>query len=85
MVGVVAAALAAIAPPVADARAQQVDTALRVSGAVTISWHGDRARGCERAGLCAYRGSLSLRPMPSGVLAFRLSQGAFSTATASWT
>jgi hypothetical protein len=73
MVGAVA--VAAIAPGVAGARARSLDTELRVSGAVTIAWHGDRARGCEQAGLCGYRGSLSVRPMPSGALAVSASHG----------
>jgi hypothetical protein len=73
MVGAVA--LAAIAPGAAGARARPLDTALRVSGAVTITWHGDPARGCEQAGLCGYRGSLSVRPMPSGELTVSASHG----------
>jgi hypothetical protein len=71
MVGAVA--LAGIAPAIADARVRQLDTVLRVTGAVTITWHGDRARGCERAGLCGYRGSLSVRPTPAGELVLSLS------------
>ncbi|TML83559.1 MAG: hypothetical protein E6G07_01225 [Actinobacteria bacterium] len=29
------------------------------SGAITVAWHGDRAAGCEGAGMCGYSGSIS--------------------------
>jgi hypothetical protein len=55
-----AAALFAAAP--AHAREVDVSGQLYASGSVTVSWHGDPARGCEAAGLCAYSGSVALRP-----------------------
>src|SRR3989442_11360057 len=29
------------------------------SGSITVAWHGDRAAGCETAGMCGYSGSIS--------------------------
>src|SRR2546423_10835381 len=37
----------------------RVDT--EVSGALTVSWHGDPARGCADAGVCDVAGSVTLR------------------------
>src|SRR6476661_8700899 len=57
----VAAVLATAAPAVARAETLYSGT-LDASGAITASWHGDPARGCAAAGLCAYRGSVTARP-----------------------
>ena len=56
-----AAALLAIASP-AHARELEVAGGLAPSGGITISWHGDPARGCAAAGLCGYSGSVLVRP-----------------------
>lgn len=54
---VIAAALAAApAAPAAD-RSTSID--LRTKGSIRVVWHGDRARGCAAAGLCAYSGVTS--------------------------
>src|SRR4051794_1815341 len=58
MVG--AAALFAVAP--AHAREVELSGDLFGSGGITISWHGDPARGCAAAGLCGYSGSVNVRP-----------------------
>jgi hypothetical protein len=55
-----AALLAAAAP--ADARDRELGGTLSVSGGVTLSWHGDPARGCGAAGLCGYSGAIAVRP-----------------------
>lgn len=51
-------AVAAVAPATApaDIRYQQ-----RVTGAVTITWAGDPARGCAEAGVCEISGSVTAR------------------------
>jgi hypothetical protein len=59
-----AAALAVAAP--ASARLRQFTAPLSATGGVTVSWHGDPARGCASAGLCGYRGSLAARPGSEG-------------------
>src|SRR3954453_17793548 len=56
----VAAVLTTAAPAVA--RDELYSTSLRVTGSVTLSWHGDPARGCAEAGLCAYRGAAPVGP-----------------------
>ena len=56
----VSAALVAAAP--AHARDRDYAGTLSVSGRVTVSWHGDPARGCAAAGLCGYAGAVTLRP-----------------------
>jgi hypothetical protein len=38
------------------------------SGALTLSWHGDPDRGCADVGVCAYSGSLTVRPPDDGTL-----------------
>jgi hypothetical protein len=55
-----AVVLAAAAP--ADARETGFDTRLRATGSLTITWHGDPARGCAAAGLCGHRGSVRAGP-----------------------
>jgi hypothetical protein len=59
-----AAVLAAAAP--ASAGLRQFTAPLSATGGVTVSWHGDPARGCAAAGLCGYRGSLAARPRSEG-------------------
>ena len=39
----------------------EVSGRLSTTGAITVTWHGDRARGCAAAGLCGYRGSTLAR------------------------
>jgi hypothetical protein len=39
---------------------------LRVSGALTVSWHGDQARGCADAGACDLAGAVTLAPESGG-------------------
>lgn len=52
-----AAALWVAVPAMAAPRS--LSAPLSLSGGVTVSWHGDRARGCAAAGLCDYRGSVT--------------------------
>ena len=59
MVG--AAALFAAAP--AGARERELSAGVSATGSITVTWHGDRARGCAAAGLCGYRGSTSADPV----------------------
>jgi hypothetical protein len=74
-----AAVLVAAAPAVA--RSRDFTAPLSSSGGVTVSWHGDAARGCQAAGLCGYRGSLTVRPGEYGQFEMtadgRRLQGAF--------
>lgn len=71
--GATGAAVLALAPAAAAAR--DFTAPIRATGSVAISWHGDPARGCAGAGLCAYRGSLTLRPGPDGELEMQSSRG----------
>lgn len=66
-VAAVAAASALLAAP-AQARVEQADAT--VSGAVTVSWRADGARGCEAAGLCGYSGSLTWQPGEQAEISF---------------
>jgi hypothetical protein len=68
-----AALLLAAAQP-ASAYNSDVSGDLGVTGAVTITWHGDPARGCAAAGLCGYSGSLTVRP-DSGEYDFTVAGG----------
>jgi ethanolamine utilization microcompartment shell protein EutL len=70
MVG--AAAILVAAP--AEARTRSITTALSSTGAVTVTWHGDPARGCAAAGLCGYRGATSIRPTVDGQLFLTFSE-----------
>jgi hypothetical protein len=52
-----------------DARARSLAASLRVSGYVTISFHGDRAAGCETDLRCDVEaGTITWTPQPSGDL-----------------
>jgi hypothetical protein len=53
LVGVTASFAAA--PPSAQAR--ELSGNMHATGGLTITWHGDAARGCVAAGLCGYSGS----------------------------
>jgi hypothetical protein len=64
MVG--AAAMAAAAPAAAAPR--ELDSILTTTGSVSVTWHGDRSRGCAQAGVCGYGGSLSMHPPTDGAL-----------------
>src|SRR3954466_8229955 len=55
------AGLVAAAGP-ASARERSLSAPVTASGDLTVTWHGDRARGCARAGLCDYRGSVEVHP-----------------------
>jgi hypothetical protein len=57
-----AVVLTAAVPTPASARFRELSRLASSTGAVTITWHGDAARGCAAAGLCGYRGSTSVRP-----------------------
>src|SRR4051794_30869095 len=56
-----AAAIFAAAP--ADARSRDFNASLSATGSIAVTWHGDHARGCDAAGLCGYRGSVSVEPV----------------------
>ena len=57
-----AVVLTAAVPTPASARFRDLSRLVSSTGAVTITWHGDSARGCAAAGLCGYRGSTGVRP-----------------------
>jgi hypothetical protein len=57
-----AAAALLIAGTPAQARPIEYTGEITPTGALTISWHGDPARGCAQAGLCGYRGSIDAHP-----------------------
>src|SRR3954447_3963034 len=61
-----AAALWVAAPAMAAPRS--LSAPLSLSGGVTVSWHGDGARGCAAAGLCDYRGSVTAHGSRDGRL-----------------
>jgi hypothetical protein len=42
------------------AAATSVSAPLSFNGTVAASWHGDPARGCAEAGLCGYRGAVTV-------------------------
>jgi hypothetical protein len=63
--GAIAVPAALIAAAPAAARDVAYNGTLHVSGGVTISWHGDPARGCAPAGLCGYSGFLNIQPSES--------------------
>jgi len=56
VLAVLASSPAALAAP----RARLVRA--HFSGALTLSWQGDPARGCADAGLCGYAGSVTVQP-----------------------
>lgn len=39
---------------------------VRLTGQLTVAFHGDAASGCASRGLCGYSGTVSWRPPPSG-------------------
>jgi hypothetical protein len=57
-----AVVLTAAVPAPASARFRDLSRFVSSTGAVTITWHGDTARGCAAAGLCGYRGSTRVHP-----------------------
>jgi hypothetical protein len=57
------------------AAARQLEAQMRATGSVAISWHGDPARGCAASGLCAYRGSLTVRPGSDGLFDVEATHG----------
>jgi hypothetical protein len=62
---VVTAAFVAYAAP-ALAAAGPTDEQLSVTGSLAYAWHGDPARGCAAAGLCAVSGALTVEPLGYG-------------------
>ena len=60
LIVVVSAALTAGEPAAAD-----VSTAVSSSGSMTLTWHGDPARGCAERGVCDLAGSVTL-PLEGG-------------------
>ena len=46
----------------------QTTIPIRVSGQLTVQFHGDTAAGCARWGLCGYSGTVSWRPPQDGSL-----------------
>jgi hypothetical protein len=74
--GILAACTAfAIAPTAAVARPvfvapggppiKQTSIPVRITGLLSVKFHGDTAAGCGRWGLCGYSGTLSWEPPPS--------------------
>jgi hypothetical protein len=59
-----AAASAAAAHPM-------LESTLRTSGDVTVTWHGDTARGCAAMGLCDVSGALTFVPAPTASFDFQ--------------
>jgi hypothetical protein len=58
-----AAALFVCVPPAwARTSTQEGDFEGRALGDVTITWHGDSARGCAAAGVCGMSGSITFQP-----------------------
>jgi hypothetical protein len=70
---VVAVVFMAAAP--AGAKLTQLNGRLTSTGGITVTWHGDRARGCAEAGLCGYRGSTFAQAAGDGQFALLLSKG----------
>lgn len=70
-----AVVLTAAAPAPAFVRFHDLSRQVSATGGVTITWHGDPARGCARAGLCGYRGSTGVRPGAGGYLELLYSNG----------
>jgi hypothetical protein len=52
----------------AGSLASERSSRVQVSGALTVTFHGDVATGCAAAGLCGYSGSVTWRPPASGEL-----------------
>ena len=71
-----AAMLAGLVPgTAAAARGRQLSGTATATGSISVTWHGDPARGCAAAGLCGYRGSVTLRPDPAGEVELDLAKG----------
>lgn len=76
------ACVSVAAPGAASARqAQQVATAkgslvpVRMSGQLTVQFHGAGSAGCARWGLCAYSGTVTWRPPSAATLVIARSAG----------
>ncbi len=61
--GAVLGLAATFAAAPAEARGRDLTAGVSATGSVSVTWHGDRARGCAAAGLCGYRGSASAAPV----------------------
>lgn len=48
------------------------DVGVRVSGELTVSFHGDVEAGCATYGLCGYSGTITVRPRSGDLLVLRL-------------
>ena len=46
----------------------QQSSPVRITGALSVTFHGDAATGCAASGLCGYSGVVIWRPPPSGTL-----------------
>src|SRR5919197_1460819 len=62
LAGTFAAVAFAVAAPSPAVAARGLAMPLEVSGSVVATWHGDPARGCAAAGVCATSGSATYRP-----------------------
>jgi hypothetical protein len=87
LAGTLVAALAGAAPAVGVAQststvvlygggqpALQQSGSVRVTGELTVDFHGDAASGCAARGLCGYSGWVAWRPAPSGTLTIEVSR-----------
>src|SRR5204863_9751716 len=61
--GAIAATGALLAATPANAHTTELLGDISATGGVTVTWHGDPARGCAAAGLCGYSGSAGLQPV----------------------
>src|SRR5690349_16837750 len=79
-----ASALFVSAPPAwATSRDREVILDGFGAGEVTLSWHGDPARGCADAGVCDISGSMVLRPEDISINGVVRPNGRFYPASAS--
>jgi hypothetical protein len=65
--GALAVTAALLAPAAsAGAHTTELQGDMSATGAVTVTWHGDPARGCAAAGLCGYSGSVGIQSVDGG-------------------
>jgi hypothetical protein len=60
--GAIAATAALLVASPAHGHTTEMQGDVFPSGAITVTWHGDPARGCAAAGLCGYSGSVGIQP-----------------------
>lgn len=95
--GIIVAALALACIASAPAAAQQVivgfgsdrpslqtTVPVRVSGQLTVQFHGDPAAGCARWGLCGYSGTISWRPAVAASLIVNRTLGRHASTTVTY-